>query len=1003
MKQFILMITFTIVLTAMCLHFGMVNSRGSEEGEGQFLTNIRQLTIQGKSAGEGYFSQDGQYVIFQSERDPENPFYQIYIMSLETGEIHRVSPGMGKTTCSFFRNNSEEVLFASTHLDPEAKAKQKAEFEFRASGKKRRFTWDYDTQYDIFSAKRDGSALKRLTDAHGYDAEGAYSPDGSKIVFCSLRDAYPVEKLSPEDRKRLETSPAYFGEIYLMSADGSGQKRLTDWPGYDGGPFFSPDGERIIWRHFNEDGMLADIYTMKLDGSDIRRLTDFKSMSWAPYFHPSGQYVIFHSNKYGFTNCELFIVDALGEKEPVRVTFHEKFDGLPVFAPDGKRLSWTSGRTANGDSQLFLADWDHEAAVKALRLANVRAASQPAQTFGTPESLPQKTLDISPQKVQIPEKTGHQFSPKITATDLRAHVQYLASDELEGRLTGTKGTKQAASYIADYFKGIGLKVIDDNKGYFQEFPFSAGTKIIPGQNHFHITKGGTEKVTVQLEVNKDFVPLSFTANGDVEGEVVFAGYGLSVPGNEGDRYDSYEKLDVRDKIVLVLHHVPEKVDMKRHLELTRYAGLRYKAMLAREHGAKAFLIVIGPKTPGAGGLFSLSGDKESAGSGIIAASISGKIAEILFAGSGKDLEAIQAGLDREDPMTELGFNLSNVKIRISAAVEQVKENDRNVLGILPPCDDAKNADYIIVGAHYDHIGYGGADSLAHKGEEGRVHNGADDNASGVSIVMELAAALAAERETNPQLFKRGVIFALWSGEELGCLGSSYFIEHPVIPLKNVVAYVNFDMVGRLSGNNLIVEGVGSSNTWARLIEKCNVTSGFNVKLHRDPYLPTDATVFYSKEVPIIHFFTGVHEDYNRPTDDPATLNYDGMVRIAEFTRAIVIDLIKNAERPDYVKVAQSGVSGQEKVSRRTYWGTVPDFASENSEGVKISTVKPEGPADKAGMKDGDIIVEIAGKEIANIYDYNYMMDAAGIGKPIEVVVLRDGKREILTIIPLARK
>ena len=1003
MKQIISTITFTMLLIVMCFSCGGTNSNGDEKGEDHFLTNAQQLTTQGKSAGEGYFSQDGKFLIFQSERDPENPFYQIYMMSLETGETHRISTGIGKTTCSFFRPKSEEVLFASTHLDPEAKAKQQAEIKFRASGKKRRFTWDYDTNYDIFSARRDGSSLQRLTDAHGYDAEGAYSPDGSKIVFCSLRDAYPIENLSPDDQKRLETNPGYFGEIYLMNADGSEQKRLTNWPGYDGGPFFSPDGERIIWRHFNENGMLADVYTMRFDGSDVRRLTDFKSMSWAPYFHPSGDYVIFHSNKFGFTNCELFIVDALGEKEPIRVTFHDKFDGLPVFSPDGKRLAWTSGRTTNGDSQLFLAEWNHEAALKTLTLANVRSASQPAQTFDTSESLPQKTFNSPPQKDPIPEKTGLQFSPEITAADLRAEVQYLASDELEGRLTGTKGTQMAAKYIADYFKGIGLKAIDDNKGYFQEFPFIAGTKIIPEQNHFQITKEGTEKETIQFEVNKDFVPLAFTVNGEGEGEVVFAGYGLSVPGNEGNRYDSYEKLDVKGKIVLVLHHVPEKVDMKRHLELTRYAGLRYKAMLAREHGAKALLVVIGPKTPSGGELFPLSSDKESASSGIIAASISGKMAETLFAGSGKNLETIQAGLDVEDPQIEAGFDLPNVKIRISTAVEQVKEKDRNVLGLLPPCDSKENSEYIIIGAHYDHIGHGGIDSLAHKGEEGQVHNGADDNASGVSTVLELAAALATERETNPQLFKRGVIFALWSGEELGCLGSSYFIDHPTIPLKNVIAYVNFDMVGRLIENNLIVEGIGSSNTWARLIEKCNVIAGFNVKLHRDPYLPTDATAFYPKEVPIIHFFTGVHEDYNRPTDDPRTLNYDGMVRIAEFARAIVIDLIKNAERPDYVKVAQSGESRKEKVSRRTYWGTVPDFTSENIEGVKINTVKLDGPADKAGMKDGDIVVEIAGKKITNIYDYNYMMDTAGVGKPVEVVVLRDGKREILSIIPAARK
>src|SRR5947207_2034318 len=283
----------------------------------------------------------------------------------------------------------------------------------------------------IFSARRDGSNLRKLTNTNGYDAEASYSPDGSKIVFCSLRAAYPLEKLSAEDRKRYETDPAYFGDIYIMDADGSNQRRLTSTPGYDGGPFFSPDGQRIIWRRFDKSGLIADVYTMKPDGSDERRLTDFKAMSWAPYFHPSGQYVIFTSNKLGFSNFELYLVDAAGEHEPVRVTFTDGFDGLPVFSPDGKRLCWTSGRTADGKSQLFLADWNDQAALSAVKAA-------PARTSSATPTLAHEKLAAT---VAAPVST--QPGGEISLERLRGEVTYLASDALDGRMTGTKGAQLA--------------------------------------------------------------------------------------------------------------------------------------------------------------------------------------------------------------------------------------------------------------------------------------------------------------------------------------------------------------------------------------------------------------------------------------------------------------------------------------------------------------------------------------------------------------------------------
>ena len=342
--------------------------------ERDFLTRVRRLTVEGRRSGEGYFAPDGKRLVFQSERDPANPWYQIFTMDLTTGDVKRISPGTGKTTCSFFRPNSDEILFSSTHLDPKSKQYQDEELAFRASGKQRRYSWDYDPEMDIFAMNEKTGAMKRLTTAKGYDAESAYSPDGQWIVFTSMRDAYN-RPLNKTEKAALEKDPSLFADIYIMKADGTGQKRLSTEFGYDGGPFFTHDGQRIVWRHFDESGLLADLWTMTLDGKDMRQVTTFGSMSWSPYQHPSGEYFIFSSNKLGFENFELFIVDTAGRKEPVRVTYTDGFDSLPVFSPDGTQLSWTSTRSGGGDGQIFIAQWNHEKAREALKNSPSRKMS----------------------------------------------------------------------------------------------------------------------------------------------------------------------------------------------------------------------------------------------------------------------------------------------------------------------------------------------------------------------------------------------------------------------------------------------------------------------------------------------------------------------------------------------------------------------------------------------------------------------------------------------------
>jgi Tol biopolymer transport system component len=343
--------------------------------ERDFLSRVRRLTVEGRRAGEGYWSPDGQRLVFQSEREPGNPFYQIYTLDLASGDSKRMSPGYGKTTCAFFRPGTDQILFASTHHDPRSKMLQQEELDFRASGKERRYAWDYDPEFEIYAASERTGQFTRLTNARGYDAEASYSPDGRWIVFSSIRDPYS-RTLTAAEQKQLETDPSYFADIYIMRADGSGERRLTQVPGYDGGPFFTHDGTRIVWRRFDEQGLIADVYTMAVDGSDVKKITDFKAMSWAPYEHPSGEYIIFASNKLGFENFELFMVDSAGTKEPVRVTHTAGFDGLPVPSPDGRQLAWTSSRAGGSAGQIFLAQWNHEEALAAIRRAPPRGAGR---------------------------------------------------------------------------------------------------------------------------------------------------------------------------------------------------------------------------------------------------------------------------------------------------------------------------------------------------------------------------------------------------------------------------------------------------------------------------------------------------------------------------------------------------------------------------------------------------------------------------------------------------
>lgn len=979
-----------LVMAAMVIYSPLVGEDGSAENEEVLLSGTRQLTFEGRRAGEGYFSSDGSKMVFQSEREEGNPFYQIYLMDLELGDIERVSPGMGKTTCAWIHPDGKRVLFASTHEDAQSEALQRAEFEERESGKARKYSWDYDEHYELYAFDSESGEYTNLTNAKGYDAEGAYSPDGSMIVFASNRQAYDGS-MSEEDQKYFKLDKKFAMEIYTAGADGSNVKRLTEVDGYDGGPFFSADGTKICWRRFDRKGLSAEIFSMNIDGTEQTQLTRIGAMSWAPYFHPSGDYLIFATNKHGFDNFELYLVDAAGEKDPVRVTETAGFDGLPVFSPDGSQLSWTSNRTPQKQSQIFLANWNHEKALELLDASreSLKVTEAVART------------KVEQEKTALPKTVS-----AIDEDDLRQHIEYLASDELEGRLTGTEGEIKATQYVADLFESLGLEPGGDDGTFFQPFEFTAGVAV--GEDNAMTLKIGDAEVTPKVE--DDWRPVSFSQTGEIEERAIaFAGYGLEIPdGKGGESYSSYFHLDVKDKWVMVLRYVPDDVSKEQRDEMQRHSRLRFKAAQARRKEAAGIIFVTGPNTEVNEELIPMRFDASLADSGIPSISITTEIAEKLVAQAGKDLREIQTTLDTGEMVQ--GFDIPDTKLKVEIDVDQEKRTGRNVLGILSAGQTGPHPNpAVVIGAHVDHLGAkAGQGSRATEEEQDQIHYGADDNASGVAALIEIAEFLADQRERAKLELTRDVVFAAWSGEELGLLGSSHFVRDLAkqalgdesAPLGLLISsYLNMDMIGRLA-DKLVLQGTGSSNYWEGVIERRNAPIGLPITIQPDTYLPTDATNFYLRKIPILSAFTGAHADYHTPRDTIDKINYEGTADIAKLMGLIVRELSIDKAGPKYVKVAPPKNRGARGF--RVYLGTVPDYSQGEIKGVKLSGVADNGPAGKAGVKGGDVIVGLAGKNILNIYDYTDAMAGLKVGEETQIVILRGEEQLTLKLVPGSR-
>lgn len=572
-------------------------------------------------------------------------------------------------------------------------------------------------------------------------------------------------------------------------------------------------------------------------------------------------------------------------------------------------------------------------------------------------------------------------------SSIRANVEFLASDELEGRFTGSAGIRRAADHIIAEMEAIGAEPLPGVGDYRLPFEYTGSAR----------DEGSTLRVETGDGPRRDFADsvrgLSFSESATATGPLVFAGYGLVIPETDGFSYDSFATLDVADKVVLVLRYFPEDSEGDVRALFSRYSELRFKAAALRRRGARGMVVVTGPRSPGAGRLVRMTADAAVADSGIAAVSVTGEVAEALFERvPERTLEEAQAELDSGNPHVA-GFEIP-VEVTVDARVSRERRTGYNVVGYLPPTvAEPLEKPYVALGAHYDHLGRGESGSLAGAAAAGDVHNGADDNASGVAAVLAAGSALAGRERA------RGVVLAFWSGEEIGLLGSQEFVNDGPVPTDEIAAYVNFDMVGRMRDNTLTVQALGSSSVWPGLVDEANGRFDFALQRVNDPYLPTDSIRFIEAEVPSLALFTGSHPEYHRPSDDVGTINFQGLERIAGYGADVAARLIAEPSPPDFVAVERTAQPG--RAMTRITTGTIPDYGAE-IEGLRLSGVMAGGPAARAGLAAGDVIVEMAGVAVGNIYDYMGALDLLKADVPAAVVFMRDGKRRETQLVPVAR-
>jgi Tol biopolymer transport system component len=758
-------------------------------------------------------------------------------------------------------------------------------------------------------------------------------PDGSDLKRLTENQAYDAETtVCSKDGSLIFTSTRDGDlELYRMDADGRNLRRLTTAAGYDGGAFFSSDCSRIVWRA-----------SRPKEGA---QLEDYKRLLAEGLVRPS--------------KLEIWVADADGS-DARQVTYLDAASFAPSFFPAGDRIIFSSnyGDPKGREFDLWAVNLDGTDLERITWTPGFDGfplfspdGSRLAFASNRNQSAPGETNVFVAHWKNGP---GSLLPETAAAARFRDDVHWLADDKREGRGVGTAGLEAASRWLADRFREIGLAPAGEDSGWFQRFEVPVAVAAQPAT---------AVEIDGAAVARGDFQPASFSGNGKAAGEVVFAGYGITAP-ELG--IDEYKDIDAKGRIVAVRRFTPEGGPFAEQSVEQRYSGVRYKAWNAREHGALGLIVVdLAEGTPGdEAPLPTLAIDTTEVGggdAGLPVAILKRSAGAALFAGGHR--AALTVDLER----------------RTQPAV--------NVLGVVRAGAADRLRGAVLVGAHYDHLGFGGSGSLAPDSRE--PHNGADDNASGTAALLEVGRRLAAER----QRLRRDVVLAAFSGEESGVLGSTAFTRQPTAGLKtaDLAAMLNMDMVGRLRDNLVTVLGGDSAEEWNALVPPVCERDLVRCSLSGDGYGPSDHSPFYAAGVPVLHFFTGAHEDYHKPSDDADKINAAGGARVAALVADLALEIANGPQRPTYKSAPAPAPRGDMR-SFGASLGTVPDYAGDGRPGVLLAGVRPGSAAEQAGLQRGDLLVELSGKPIRDIHDFMYVLQRAKPGEKTTAVVERGGER-----------